>query len=338
MIQKLFLVVLFWLACSVSFAQNDVNTLRDDARKSMVSGDLTTAVTLLTKAVELDKSNIEIKKDLTLAYYYNKDYKKALSIIEPIMNSDDGDVACYQLTGTVYKAMNDVKNAEKVYQQAIKIFPRSGPLYSEYGDLLDMAKRPNEAIAIWEKGMQVAPSYSGNYYNAAIYYYKSPMNKIFAILYGEIYANMESLNPKTQTIKKMILDAYKDLFAGVNLANAVKDAKNEFAKAVLQTYTKQNSTNLAVTPETLGMIRTRFILDWNNDYATQFPFKLFDFLTQLLKDGLYESYNQWMFGVVDNEDAFKNWVSLHQEAYDKFTQFHSSRIFKMPSGQVYSAK
>ena len=339
MLKKLLAAVFFTTVYSVSFSQEDINALRENARKSMVSGDMATAISTLNKASEIDKSNIEIKKDLALAYYYNKDYKKAINIIEPVMNGDDGDVSAYQLGGTIYKAMDDMKSAEKVYTQAIKDFPRSGPLYSEYGELLEIAKRPKEAIEMWEKGMQVAPSYSGNYYNAAIYYYKSPVDKIFAILYGEIYANMESLNPKTLTIKKMILDTYKDLFAGSTLTNSINDTKNSFAKAVLQTYAKQTSAaNQVLSTETLGMLRTRFILDWNNANTKKFPFKLFDYHTQLMKEGLYDSYNQWMFGPADNEEAFKNWASLHTEEYNKFTDFHKSRIFKMPPGQVYSVK
>lgn len=337
--KKFFAVALLTAFYTFALAQNDINVLRDNARKQMVAGDMTAAITTLNRAVSIDGNNIEIKKDLALAYYYDKNYKKAIDIIEPVMNGDDADVASYQLTGTIYKAMQDVKNAEKVYQQGLKDFPRSGPLHSEYGELLEILKRPREAIEMWEKGMQIAPSYSGNYYNAAVYYYKQPYDKIFAILYGEIYANMESMNPKTLSIKKMIQDTYKDLFAGTTLQSSINDTKNAFAKAVLQTYAKQSSvTNQLLNVETLGMIRTRFILDWNNANASQFPFQLFDYHTMLMKEGLYESYNQWMFGPVDNEDAFKNWAALHKEDYDKFTQFHTNRIFKMPPGQVYSAK
>lgn len=337
--KKLFAAILFTMIYGAAFSQEDISTLRENARKAMVSGDMAAAISGLNKAVQIDGNNVEIKKDLALAYYYNKDYKKALDVIEPVMKGDDADVASYQLTGTIYKALEDVKTAEKIYQEALKNFARSGPLYAEYGDLLEMTKRPKEAIEMWEKGMQVAPSYSGNYYNAAIYYYKQPFDKIFAVLYGEIYANMESLNPKTLIIKKMILDTYKDLFSGTALQTSINDTKNAFAKAVLQTYAKQSSVaNQALNTETLGMIRTRFALDWNNTNAKKFPFKLFEYHTQLMKEGLYDSYNQWMFGPAENEEAFKNWANLNKDAYDKFAEFHKSRIFKMPPGQTYSAK
>lgn len=337
--KQLIAAALLTAISTFSFAQNDVNSLRESARKLMVSGDMAAAINNLNKAIQADGNNIELKKDLALAYYYDKNYKKALDVIEPVMKSDDGDVASYQLAGTIYKTMQDVKNAEKVYQEGLRLFPRIGSLYSEYGELLDITQKPKEAIAMWEKGMEVAPSYGGNYYNAAIYYYKQPYDKIYAILYGEIYSNMESMNPKTLTIKKMVLDTYKDLFSGTTLQSSINDTKNPFAKAVLQTYARQgNNISQALTTEALGMIRTRFILDWNNAFAKQYPFQLFDYHTMLMKEGLYESYNQWMFGPVDNEDAFKNWAALHKEDYNRFTQYHSNRIFKMPPGQIYSGK
>lgn len=337
--KQLFAAALLTAISTFSFAQNDANSLRESARKLMVSGDLATAISNLNKAIQIEGNNIELKKDLALAYYYDKNYKKALDVIEPVMKSDDGDVASYQLAGTIYKTMQDVKSAEKVYQDGLRLFPRVGSLYSEYGELLDIIQKPREAIAMWEKGMEVAPSYGNNYYNAAIYYYKLPYDKIYAILYGEIYSNMESMNPKTLTVKKMVLDTYKDLFSGTTLQSSINDSKNAFAKAVLQSYAKQgNNTSQALTTEALGMIRTRFILDWNNAFAKQYPFQLFDYHTMLMKEGLYESYNQWMFGPVDNEDAFKNWAALHKEDYNRFTQYHSNRIFKMPPGQTYSGK
>ncbi|MFV0604721.1 MAG: tetratricopeptide repeat protein [Niabella sp.] len=339
MIQKFLVAVLFTFISMVSFAQDDINLLRENARKLMIEGDMSTAISTLNKALDTDTSNIAVKKDLALAYYYDKNYKKALALIEPIANGPDGDVSAYQLNGTIYKTMGELKNAEKTYQQALKDFPRSGPLYSEYGELLDITEKPKEAIAIWEKGMQVAPSYSGNYYNAAVYYYKQPFDKIFAIIYGEIYANMESLNPKTLSVKQMVLNTYKDLFAGTTLENSIKDTKNNFAKAVLETYAKQTGfANQTLTPETLAMIRTRFILDWNAGNTKKFPFKLFDYHTQLIKDGLFDSYNQWMFGPVIDQAGFENWVGLHKEDYNRFTEYHTSRIFKMPPGQTYSVQ
>lgn len=338
--KKIFVTGLFISACMALFGQGAVSSERQRARNFMQSGDLDNAVLVLTKASEADKNDMELQKDLALAYYYKKDYPKALETIKVVIASPDCDAIAYQLAGNIYKAQENYKEAEKNYKEGLKDFPNSGPLHNDYGELLEIQKNPAGAINEWQKGMQVAPSYGGNYYNAAVYYYKQPDDKIWAIIYGEIYANMESLSPKANSIKKMVLDAYKQkLFISNNLKADASNQKNAFAKAVIETFAKQSGISAqGITPESLAMIRTRFILDWNTSYAKEFPFRLFDYHQQLMKDGLFDSYNQWMFGPVDNQPTFEKWAGAHKEEYDKFTAFHTSRIFKMPAGQVYSLK
>lgn len=325
---------------ATSFAQNDVTVEQQKARKFMRSGDLDNAVLVLSKAIEADNENVELLKDLSWAYYYKQQYPKALETIKIVLESPDCDAAAYQLAGNIYKAQQSYKEAEKNYKAGLKDFPNSGSLYNDYGELLDILKKPTDAIQQWQKGMQVAPSFGANYYNAAVYYYKQPNDKIWSIIYGEIYANMESRNPKANTIKQMILDAYKQkLFISSNLQADAEKQKNPFVRAVLETFSKQSNISAqGISPESLAMIRTRFVLDWSTSYAEKFPFKLFDYHQQLMKDGLFDSYNQWMFGPVNNQDSFKKWVATNKETYDKFTEFHNYRVFKMPAGQVYSAK
>jgi hypothetical protein len=93
-----------------------------------------------------------------------------------------------------------------------------------------------------------------------------------------------------------------------------------------------------VNTEVLTMIRTKFILDWFDTYAGKFPFKLFDFQQQLIKEGLFDAYNQWLFGSVENLAAYESWTKTHEEVYKKFKTFQKSRVFKMPAGQHYQGK
>lgn len=333
-----FTAVLFLLGSIMAFGQEDMAVVRENARKFMMSGDMDNAIMVLNKAAQTDQSNLSIQKDLALAYYYKKDYAKGLEVIKPILASDSADVSTYQLAGTLYRGTENAKEAEKVYKTGIAKFPGAGPLYSEYGEVLDAMKNGSAALAQWEKGMEIAPSYADNYYNASIYYYKQPEGKLWAALYGEIYANMQSLNPKSRSIKQMVLDSYKQLFSS-DLSKAAAHAKNPFEKAVLETFARQSGISAqGLTPETLAMIRTRFVLDWMNNFAKQYPFRLFELHQQLMKDGIFDSYNQWMFGSVADQSTFESWAAAHKDEYDKFTAFHTSRIFKMPPGQVYSNK
>ena len=70
--------------------------------------------------------NIEIAKDLAYDYYLQKENEKALETIKPLLEKDNADDQTYQIGGTIYRAMGQQKDAEKLYKKAIKSFPKSG--------------------------------------------------------------------------------------------------------------------------------------------------------------------------------------------------------------------
>ncbi|MGZ3851849.1 MAG: tetratricopeptide repeat protein [Flavisolibacter sp.] len=318
--------------CMVALAQD---TPLETARTFMRNGDFDNAILVLNNALKQDANNIDMKKDLVLAYTYKRDFSKALELVKPMLEDENADEQTYQVAGNVYRALALYKDGEKMYKKALKKFPNSGPLYSEYGELLWDTKNYT-AIEEWEKGIEVSPSYAGNYYNAASYYYFAK-NKVWTLIYGEIFVNMESLTERSTEVKRMLLDTYKQkLFTDVD-KNDKK--QGDFEKAVAATYDKQSSlTAKGITIESLNMIRTRFILDWFASYASKFPFKLFDYQQQLIREGMFEAYDEWLFGPVDNLAAFDQWAKTNSESYVKFTTFQKGRIFKMPQGQHYQGK
>jgi tetratricopeptide (TPR) repeat protein len=279
-----------------------------------------------------------MQKDMVMCFYFKRDYTKALEGAKKLIERNDADEVCFQIAGNVYKALEQPKDCEKVYKKGLKKFPKSGPLYSEYGELL-WASKDYSAIDQWEKGIEVAPSYSGNYYNAALYYFYTK-DKVWSLLYGEIFVNMESFSDRGTAMKQLLLQAYKEkLFTDADLMKGEENNKSEFAKAFLEGMSKQYSlASKGITVESLTMIRTRFILDWFDHNAAKFPFRLFDFQRQLLQEGMFDAYNQWLFGVTENPAAYDNWTKTHEQEYNSFTAFQRSRIFRMPAGQYYQAR
>ena len=329
-----------------AFSQTeDIKTLQETARTFMRSGDYNNAIVVLNRALNIEKDNLELQKDLVLSYYLKKDYIKALEGVKAIVDRNDADIVTYQIAGNVYKALEQAKDCEKLYKKGLKKFPKSGALYSEYGELL-WATKDFSAIDQWEKGIETDPAYSGNYYNAALFYYYTK-DKIWGLLYGEIFVNMESLSERGAAMKQLLLQGYKEkLFADANMMTGQENLRagkagnlSEFAKAVLQTMSDQSSLAAkGITTETLAMIRARFILEWYNKYAAKFPFRLFDFQRQLMQEGMFNAYNQWLFGTTENLTAYDNWTRTHPEENSSFTAFRQSRIFRMPPGQYYRSK
>jgi len=327
------------LVLSVSFSvmsqPEDPKTLHETAKTFMRSGDFDNAIIVLTRALQQDKDNLEMQKDLVMSYYLKRDYQKALDGVKSLIERDDADAVTFQIAGNVYKALEQVKDCEKMYKKALKKFPKNGPLYSEYGELL-WATKNFSAIEQWEKGIEMDPGYSGNYYNAALFYFYAK-DKVWSLIYGEIFVNMESLSERGAAMKEQLLQAYKEkLFADADLMAGEEKNKSEFAKAFLQGMSKQSSLAAkGINTEVLTMIRIRFILDWYENNAAKFPFRLFDYQQQLIREGMFDAYNQWLFGATENLAAYDNWTKTHAEEYNGFNAFQRSRVFKMPPGQHY---
>jgi len=316
-------------------SQGDATELHQTAKSFMRSGDYDNAVLVLKRGLAIDNNNLEMQKDLVMSYYMKRDYVRALEGVKSMIERPDADEVTFQIAGNVYKALEEVKECEKMYKKALKKFPKSGPLYSEYGELLWSAKK-FDAIDQWEKGIETDPAYSGNYYNAALYYYYTK-DKVWTIVYGEIFVNMESRSERGASMKELLLKAYKEkLFAEADLMKGEEKNKSEFAKAILQSLAKQSSlANQGLNVESLTMIRSRFILDWFANHAARFPYKLFDYQRQLLQDGMFEAYNQWLFGPVENLAAYDQWTKTHAESFEAFDKFQRNRVFRMPAGQYY---
>lgn len=328
----------FLLICSTTFsafAQDDVKTLQENARTFMRSGDFDNAIIILTRALQKDPKNLELNKDMAMSYLFKRDYVKALEGVKVMVDRDDADVETYQIAGNVYKSLEMTKECEKMYKTALKKFPKSGSLYSEYGELL-WGIKDFSAIQQWETGIKVDPAYSGNYYNASMFYFYAK-DKVWSLIYGEIFVNMESLSERGAAMKQLLLQGYKEkLFADADLMKGEEKNKSEFAKSFLLGMSKQASlANKGITTETLTMIRTRFILDWYATNATKYPFRLFDYQRQLLTEGMFEAYNQWLFGPTENLAAYDNWTKTHADEYNGFSNFQKMRVFKMPPNQYY---
>ncbi len=330
-------ILLFFLYLGILSGVNgqtdDAKTLRDNAREFMRQGDYANASLILSRALKLYPGDLAIARDLAYDYYLQKENTKALETIRPLLEKESADDQTYQIAGSIYQALDDTKEADKLYKKAIKAFPESGTLYNDYGQML-WSKQDYNAIKIWEKGIEQDPSYGSNYYNVSKYYFLTT-DKIWSLLYGEIFINIESFTARTAEIKNVLLDGYKKVFAETDLLAGVKD-KNSFELAYLATMNKQSGMAIrGLNAETLTMIRTRFLLDWNTTYAQKFPYRIFELHQQLLEEGLFPAYNQWIFGTAQNLSAYQTWIGTHPEEYSAFKKFQEGRILKIPNNQYY---
>ncbi len=332
--KNLFLTIVAMINLNLLLAQENPSVI---AKNYIKQGDYHNAILVLNRAIESDSENVELKKDLAFSYYLSRDYTRALSTIKAINETKKADVQSFQIQGIVHKAIEEKKEAEKMYKSAVKKFPESGVLYSEYGEVIWAKGEPQEAINLWLKGVQVDPNHSGNYYNLSKYYFMSA-DKIWGLLYGEIFVNLESYSKRTPEIKSLLFEGYKKLFSETDLTKG-QNTRNDFNNAFLNVMGLNASVvRGGITTDALSVLRTRFTLEWFNRYANKFPFRLFDHHKQLAEEGMFDAYNQWLFGAEENLSTFQKWTTTHAEEYNKFVDFQKGRVFKLPQGQHYQAR
>lgn len=332
------LLFLFTAYSTIALAQQNADTLQQKAREYMRKADWGNAIVVFNRALQLKPGDVDLQNDLAYTYFLQRDFTHALQTVKPLIDGEDGDVRSFQIAGTAYRALEDAKEGGKIYQKALKKFPLSGVLYSEYGELL-WEKKDYSAIRQWETGIAEDPNFAGNYYNACRYYYFTT-DRIWSLIYGEIFINLESYTIRTAEIKNILYDGYKKLFADADLMKVYDTKKNNgFEKAFLSTMNGQSAViATGINPEKLIEVRKAFLKTWLETYATQFPFRLFDYQKQLLSLKMFDAYNEWIFGSSISPEHYQTWIKNNKETYDSFNNFQRGRVFKLPKAQYYQSK
>lgn len=326
----------------------DAANLFNSARRFIAKGDYSNAILVLNRAIQLQPDKLEYREQLAYTYYLDQNLEQATKIISPLLRNDQATPMTFQIGGDIYQANRDPKGAEKLYKRGLHKFPSSGGLYNDLGQLYFNMSKYSDALRSWVKGIQSDPGFSLNYYNASRTYYYSD-DKVWAIIYGEIFVNLEPFTTHTAEIKGILMESYKKIFASPQMitgdlppmrnerGNRDQSAVPDFRKAFLNTLAKNAEVITGgVTPESLVMLRVRFLLDWNNLYHLYYPFALFDDQQELLKQGLFEAYNQWIFGPAANYSAFKNWTALHKDQYDRLIKYLEDHPLKLRNGEFYN--
>lgn len=328
-----YILTLLLLATLGVNAQETAAILQQTGHSLMLKGDYDNAVLTLERAKQQDPANIDILRDLTYANYLKRDFAKSIDAGKELIENPKADDQCFQMLGMSYKAIAAYKDCAKMYRTGLRRFPGSGVLYNEYGELFAMdGNELDEAIKQWEKGIEVAPAYSSNYYNAAMYY-RGRNNWIRAALYGEIFLNLESFTRRTQDVKNLLLTSWRNLLVPSTLQQ-VQDDKNtsRFEKAVTGVLAKVN-TRGSGSIDDLVKVRTLFNDEWMKANAKAYPFQLFNQQQYFIKQNMFNAYNNWLFSA--SNTAYETWQTQNAKEAADYAAFQQSRVFRVPEGEYY---
>lgn len=129
-----YLAVLFVLfSCQNLLGQNSVEQLLSKGIEAHDKGEYYNAIDYYQKALEIDKKAAILFYELALSYYHLKDYKNAIKFADKSLKStQDKEIllSTYLIKGAAIDDMNSSpKKTIKVYQEAIKLFPKEYLLY-----------------------------------------------------------------------------------------------------------------------------------------------------------------------------------------------------------------
>lgn len=329
----------------VNWPTPEVEQLYKQARGFHSSGNLKQAIVLYQQAIQIAPEVMLLHRELGQAYYMAGAYDEAMATLEPIIKSGEADDMSYQVTAACLVAKGDPKKAKSTLQKGIDNHKHSGILYHDLGMRYLEEREPVYALQTWLDGIENAPGYHLNYYEAARTYMGS--NKlVWAILYGEMFVNMEQHTPRANETRTMLLDAYRKLYTNMASGELPKYGKSRnnsgpvsFEEAVYTTFIRLSPVvSDGISTENLIMLRTRFLMDWRQQYGASYPFSLFARQEQMLREGYFDAYNQWLFGRAESQQLFDAWNTFHTQAMPNLQTWLQQHAYQPVAGDFYNNK
>lgn len=306
------------------------------AVKLIDEGKYDESIAILKECEKTDPTEHAYPYEIALAYSYKKEYQSAVDQLEKIKNYDGLGPDYYQLLGNNYDYVKNTKKAIATYDEGLKKFPNAGRLYLEKGVILEMDKKYIEAIASYEKGIEVDPMYSSNYFRAALLYLSSN-NKLAGLIYGEIFMNLERTTKRTVKMSESLYEAYQknitingnntkiDFCDIVIDANAITDKEIQlpFCAVFGNNFILATVGKTEINLESLSAIRVAFIENYfKNDYKKQ-PNVLLAYQKLLLDNGFLDTYNHYLFQM-GAEAEFSEWKTKNGDKYNSFTEWYKN--------------
>ena len=324
----------------------EVEQMYNEAREQNARGNLRGAITLYQQALQIAPGVMALHRELGKAYSLAGANEEAQKTLEPIVKSGDADEQTYQALGSSYYASGSYRKSKSTFEAGVERYPHSGIIYNAWGKMYEEDKQDEEALKTYIKGIAAAPGYHLNYYDAAQSYMNT--NKpVWAILYGEMFINMEQQTTRSHETRAMLMRAYNRLFNAIARESIPKYGKkqqavggpptNGFEEAVYNTYIKLTPVMAdGITTENLTMLRARFIMDWYMQYAQKYPFTLFQRHDEMIRDGYFDIYNQWLFGKAENVPQYEAWNKFHPEAMPEMEAWLKENTFMPTAADCYN--
>ena len=305
------------------------------AAKLQKQGKIDDAIKLLSEANELDPSVNSYAYSLAKLYAQKKSYSKSIKVLKPLINRDSESDSSFLLLGQAYRMAGKTSLAIETFEKGLQAFAESGRLYEELGNIYAAKKDDTTALSYYEKGIELDPNYPGNYYRAAKIFFKGT-EKVWGMMYGEIFMNLERKGLRNFEISRLIYTTYKNQISfegheremNMTVEQFIKsddkyaDLMHPFGVAVYEpiltvAMTEEDKINIYA----LDRIRRNFTsLFFNGEVSKKYPNVLFEYQREIQKAGHLEAYNFWVMRKGD-ENGFNIWKAAYKQKWAAFEKW-----------------
>jgi len=112
----------------------------------------------------------ELKANEAIGFYNNKEYNKAMSILEKLTILEPKSSSVFSCLGVVYKSAGHYEKAIKAYNKAISLDRFAEQNYNNLANLLKILKNYKEAIKLFQFSIKLNPLNYNAYNNLGILY------------------------------------------------------------------------------------------------------------------------------------------------------------------------
>ncbi len=304
---KRFITLISLLLCTISlFAQQLTESEYAEYNKAVEYSDnnrIDEAIAIYDNLLKKYPMIYALQYEKAYCLYKKEEWKECIKIGEALESHPDADAEIYQLTGNALDLMGKRNLAHKKYEEGLEKFPDSGALYMEMGTLYALDEDYNEAVSLYEKGIEVDPKFPSNYFRAAslLCYSNYPL---YGIIYAEIHNLLEPNHDRSLQLSEAIYDAYND-----NISDL---------RTIIPSLPEALSTDGNLTASDLAEIRR--IVTMNRSEVTKFGYpdtSLFNYHQEIIDAGFWREYNLWLFRGAAIEELQK----FYEEEQSRFEAF-----------------
>ncbi len=348
---KLFCITILLFFSLIFQAQSQTDKVKaqklyEEGLKLLDQSQFKEASVKISEAKQADPKTVDESFVEGYIFYKRKEYDDAISAFDTDIKSGKAKPDAYKLLGNCYELKNNKPKAASVYKAGLKAFPKSGVLLMELGITEMFNKNYNKAIEYFERGIKAEPDFAPNYYWAAKLFNQTP-EKVWVLMYGETFMNLERNTDRTIDMGILLYEAYKKAFTEKsdtakhlaltrNWTNTKQKSgtliKPKMKLSFDEVFTETMSGSKAQKEFNLGILanyRNNFLTDWfNTEQNKQFPNQLFTYLKTIKDQGKFELYNYWLFQEGD-QPTMARWIGNNDVKFNEFLKWFSDNPLKV---------